>query len=255
MYKKICLAILMVALISISTAAAQVVPNCQFPDASLSVVQGGNTVLVSGVGFTPCHAVTVYLDEVELPYVGDVVSLQGSFTLLFVVANDTPLGTHIVKVSDNFGHTATTPIIIVSSQGPKGDTGEIGATGPQGNSGASFNATGDVFLFNGTNGAAGADFNTTQPYTYIYNGTQGPKGDTGYSITGPRGQKGEAGENAVGEQGPMGSAGPQGPAGKDGLDGQTTSGDFQGAVLAGLLAVIAAFTVLLALVILWVRRK
>jgi hypothetical protein len=80
-------------------------------------------------------------------------------------------------------------------QGPKGDTGATGDTGPAGPKGDT-GATGDI-------------------------GPAGPKGDTGATgDTGPAGPKGDTGETgAIGPVGPPGEPGAQGLQGQDGLPG------------------------------------
>lgn len=56
----------------------------------------------------------------------------------------------------------------------------------------------------------------------VYNGPQGPKGDTG--ATGPQGPKGDTGSQGPkgdkGDKGDKGETGPQGPTGKDGANGK-----------------------------------
>ncbi|ESU27240.1 hypothetical protein FLJC2902T_22140 [Flavobacterium limnosediminis JC2902] len=85
-------------------------------------------------------------------------------------------------------------------QGPAGNDGLDGATGPMGPQGPAGN--------DGLDGATGPM------------GPQGPAGNDGLDgATGPMGPQGPAGNDGLdGATGPMG---PQGPAGNDGLDGAT----------------------------------
>jgi hypothetical protein len=99
-------------------------------------------------------------------------------------------------------------------QGPKGDTGATGATGPQGPKGdtGATGATGPQGP-KGDTGATGAT------------GPQGPRGDTGATgATGPQGPKGDTGATGAtgqdgGPQGPKGDTGATGATGQDGKDG------------------------------------
>jgi hypothetical protein len=86
------------------------------------------------------------------------------------------------------------PEDLVSTIGPKGDTGDTGPAGPQGETGPA-----------GPAGEAGAT---------------GPQGDTG--ATGPQGPQGDTGpQGPQGEQGIQGEQGPQGDTGATGPTGPT----------------------------------
>ena len=84
-------------------------------------------------------------------------------------------------------------LTLPSSQGPKGDKGDVGPQGPKGDTGAAGPQ--------GPKGDTGAA------------GSKGPKGDTG--TAGPQGPKGDTGSTgASGSKGPKGDVGPQGPKGE-----------------------------------------
>lgn len=120
------------------------------------------------------------------------------------------------RVDINFDADEPATLVAVGPRGPKGDTGETGATGPQG-------PKGDA-------GATGAT------------GSQGPKGDTGATgsrgfqgFIGPQGAKGDTGatgatgpQGAKGDTGATGATGPQGPKGDTGATGATGPRGFQG---------------------------
>jgi hypothetical protein len=98
--------------------------------------------------------------------------------------------------------------------GPKGDKGDMGATGPQGPKGdtGAMGAIGTA----GPQGPAGIDG------AVGLQGTQGPKGDTGEQ--GPVGPTGQQGLEGV--QGTVGATGLQGPQGLQGVPGaQGLKGD------------------------------
>ena len=95
--------------------------------------------------------------------------------------------------------------------GPKGEKGDVGATGPQGEQGekGDTGATGAQGLKGekGDTGATGAQ------------GPQGEKGDTGATgAQGPKGDKGDTG--ATGAQGPQGEKGDTGATGEKGPQGE-----------------------------------
>lgn len=108
-------------------------------------------------------------------------------------------------------------------KGPKGDTGETGATGPQGPQGET-GATGPQ----GPQGETGATGPQGPQGATGATGPQGPKGDTGDTgATGPQGPKGDTGEQGPkGDTGATGATGPQGPKGDTGNTGpQGPKGD------------------------------
>lgn len=104
---------------------------------------------------------------------------------------DTGAGMSAYELAVSLGFSGTEAEWLASLVGPKGDTGDAGATGPQGPKGD----TGDT----GATGPAG------------------PKGDTG--DTGPQGPTGATG--ATGPQGPTGATGPKGDKGDTGSTGAT----------------------------------
>ena len=93
------------------------------------------------------------------------------------------------------------------AQGPKGEKGEIGATGPQGPKGDK-----------GDTGATGAQGPKGDKGDTGATGAQGLKGDTGATgAQGPQGNKGDKGDTgATGAQGPQGEKGDTGATGADG---------------------------------------
>lgn len=234
MYKKtLSIAIVLAAIALLATASATNL-TCTPPAPFISVIQGGNTAIVSGGNFKPCHLVNIYLDDVELPYVGDAATPQGSFTAIIVVPGATPLGTHLVKVTDDFGHVATAPIVIVSLKGADGADGKDGRDGVDGKDGADgLNGIDGKDGINGTNGVDGKDgMNGTNGIDGLngrdgVNGTNGTNGANGTNgkdgkdgLNGSTGTRGLTG--ATGETGEQGRVGIQGPAGQDGKDGVTT---------------------------------
>ena len=105
----------------------------------------------------------------------------------------------------------TTNSLMQSLQGPKGDTGDPGATGPQGQQGFAGQP--------GAQGPAGAKGDTGAQGPTGSPGPQGPQGPVG--ATGVAGPKGDTGPQ--GPQGSPGSQGVQGPAGVAGPKGDTGS--------------------------------
>lgn len=135
---------------------------------------------------------------------GYVLSTNGSGSLNWVAPNSGPIG-------------ATGP------QGNTGATGFIGATGPQGNQGSTgvqgiqgnVGATG-VQGLNGLNGSTGFTGST---------GPQGNQGATGFiGATGPQGNQGATGSGDQGATGFIGATGSQGPQGNQGATGSGNQG-------------------------------
>jgi hypothetical protein len=80
-----------------------------------------------------------------------------------------------------------------------------------------------TFLFNGTNGSNGADgagFNTTLPYTYIYNGTNGSNG-ANFNESAPYTYLYNGTNGAKGDKGDTGLTGANGTNGTNGTNGVT----------------------------------
>ena len=111
------------------------------------------------------------------------------------------------------------------SQGPRGERGEPGSTGPQGNG---------IFVIGKTSTEGLVDTYTiyyTNGETTSFNVTNGAKGDTGDTgATGPQGPQGEQGVQGLqGPKGDQGIQGIQGPTGATGPQGETGATGPQGA--------------------------
>ena len=112
----------------------------------------------------------------------------------------------------------------IGATGPKGDTGaqgDTGATGPKGDTGAQGLAGTDGLACWDLNGNGIKDLpdeDIDSSGVVDVNDCKGPKGDLG--AQGPKGNQGLQGNpGAQGNQGPQGNPGPQGNAGIDGTDG------------------------------------
>jgi hypothetical protein len=227
---------LIVALVLASTiiTAASACTVSSSPSIVLSPTQGFATTTITGTGFAADKTITITYDGAAQPTVPLTVETgcSGSFSAIISVPNELAVGPHTIAATDSKGDSASAIYTVVDmqgaqgAQGPQGIQGAQGAQGVQGpqgtegpqgaagQNGADFNATGNVFLYNGTdgsNGLNGADFNATGNIM-VYNGTNGLNGQNGLN----------------GINGTNGVNGKDGTDGKDGTNGTNgASGDTQ----------------------------
>jgi hypothetical protein len=88
------------------------------------------------------------------------------------IPDELAVGAHMIIVTDTQGNAASATFTVVDMTGPQGTQGPQGAQGVQGPQGvagqndADFNATGDILVYNGTDGTNGINgLNLTQQET------------------------------------------------------------------------------------------
>lgn len=216
---------LVLSLATIAVAYACTTPAVSIPAITLSPNQGFATTTISGTGFSADKTITITYDGVAQPTVPITVQTDcsGAFTAIISIPNELAVGPHTIVASDSKGDAASATFTVVSMTGPQGEQGPQGVQGVQGpqgiqgpqgaagQNGADFNATGNVFLYNGTdgtNGLNGLNFNATGNI-FLYNGTNGLNGQNGVNgLNGKDGTNGVNGKNgANGTDGANGSSG------------------------------------------------
>ena len=226
---------LMFALTVVTVVSACSLPK---PSITLSPPQGFASVTIVGTGFEPQKTVTITYDGAVQPTVPLSVQTDGSgsFSAIISVPDELAVGNHTIAASDAKGDSASANFTVVNMKGPQGAQGVQGPQGVQGTSGVAgqngqdFNSTGNVFVYNGTDGVNGQgglngtngtngvngtdgvnglDFNATGT-EFVYNGTDGLNGQNG--VNGINGLNGKDGTNGIN--------GTNGTDGKDATSGQ-----------------------------------
>jgi hypothetical protein len=250
------------------TSTATATPTLCQPN--ITVTQGAYAAIITGEHFKQCHAVSIYLDGAKLPFVGDDTTPSGSFTAIIIIPSTTTIGQHVITVTDNYGHTASAQITVVSMKGADGVDGKDGIDGKDGKDGVDgLNGAAGKDGINGVDGVNGVDgkdgINGTDgkdgaqglPGINGTNGKDGVDGKDGINgATGARGYQGPKGEQGdKGNIGDTGATGQQGVQGVAGEDGKTTSDNFYGLVMTLVLGLIIALAVFCTVVVIVFHKK
>jgi Collagen triple helix repeat (20 copies) len=184
-------------LVSFSLFATVSACNEHGPSITLSPPQGFAMTMISGTGFDNSKTISISYDGAVQTTVPEAIKTdsQGSFTAIISIPDELAVGVHTITTTESpHGDSASATFTVVDMKGPQGVQGIAGLNGKDGTNGIKgldFNATGNVLVFNGTDGLNGKD------------GTNGING-----INGVNGLNGKDGAN--GAQGPAGSQGLQG---------------------------------------------
>ena len=95
---------------------------------------GFASTTIVGSGFSANSEITITWNGTSIPPVPSPLTTDsdGNFTAIISVLTPNDPGTHIVKATDEKGHSAEATFTLVDMTGPEGPQGEQGETGPQG---------------------------------------------------------------------------------------------------------------------------
>jgi hypothetical protein len=198
------------------------------PFITLSPPEGFAMTMITGIGFDDFRTISIAYDDVVQSTIPTTIKTdnKGSFTAIISIPDELAVGIHTITATDSHGHSASSIFTVVDMTGPQGVQGIAGQNGEDGIDGV--NGKDGT---NGANGLNGQDFNATGN-VLVYNGTDGLNGEDGLNgINGINGINGKNGTNGLnGAQGPPGSQGLQGtteqviitePNKTDGIDFQS----------------------------------
>ena len=96
----------------------------------LSPERGVSAFTIKGSNFKPGSAITVHWDGNVIPTVPLNVSINidGTFTCIASVYDQSASGDHEIKVVDSFGNSAQATFTVVDVTGPRGEPGPSGAS-------------------------------------------------------------------------------------------------------------------------------